>query len=199
MKNQNLWTPRIYTKTGFVRDSILEGTKALDIGCGDRKLPGAVGIDRLSLPAVDIVHDLDVFPWPIADASYDLVFANHFLEHVTDVLACLGEMHRILKPGGRAVIQVPYFRSVDAFSDPTHRHFFTASTLDYVCTDTSLSRYEYTPFTFKKVGFWYAWPQPSRNPFMALIKKYIHKHTAFYDQYLSLIIPTECVTWELEK
>ena len=45
---QTLWTPRIYTKTGFVKEDILDGKKALDIGCGDRKLPGAVGIDRLA-------------------------------------------------------------------------------------------------------------------------------------------------------
>ena len=195
----SLWTPRIYTKTGFVKNEFLDGNKALDVGCGDRKLPGAVGIDRLALPAVDIVHDLNVFPWPVESASFDLVFANHFLEHVTDVLKTLEEVHRILKPGGRFVTQVPYFRSVDAFGDPTHSHFFTSATLDYVSLGTKLSRYEYTPFTFTKKGFWYAWPHPSGNPLAQLFKKFIHSHTEFYDQYLSLLFPVECLTWEIEK
>lgn len=195
----DLWAPRIYSKTGFVKVDILDGKKALDIGCGDRKLPGSVGIDRLALPAVDIVHDLSVFPWPVESASYDLVFANHFLEHVDDVLKTVEEIHRILKPGGRCVVQVPYFRSVDAFGDPTHAHFFTSATLDYVCAGTPLARYEYTSCTFRKKGFWYAWPHRSRNPLTRMCKKFIHSHTEFYDQYLSLFLPVECLTWELEK
>lgn len=197
--SNNEWAPRIYTRAGFVRENILENKKALDVGCGDRKLPGAVGIDRLGLPSVDIVHDLNIFPWPVEDASYDLVFANHFLEHMTDVLLTLGEVHRILKPGGRFVMQVPYFRSVDAFSDPTHVHFFTASTLDYVCEGTKLGSYEYTPFKFKKRGFWYGWPHAGKSFFSRIMKSYMHKHPASYDQYLSLILPVECVMWELEK
>lgn len=195
----DLWAPRLYTKTGFVKNDILEGKKALDVGCGDRKLPGAIGIDRLALPAVDIVHDLNLFPWPVESASYDLVFANHFLEHVTDVLKTLEEVHRILKPGGRFVTQVPYFRSVDAFGDPTHAHFFTSATLDYVSEDTTLSRYGYTALMFKKKGFWYAWPHTSGNIFTQQFKKFIHSHQELYDQYLSLLLPVECLTWELEK
>lgn len=197
--NESLWAPQIYTKNGFVKSDILEGKKALDVGCGDRKLPGTVGIDRLALPAVDIVHDLNVFPWPVESATYDLVFANHYLEHVDDVLLTLAEVHRVLKSGGRLVVQVPYFRSVDAFGDPTHSHFFTSATLDYVCSGTTLARYEYTPFTFTKKGFWYAWPHVSSNPIVQIFKKFIHRHTEFYDQYLSLLLPVECLTWELEK
>lgn len=120
----NLWAPHIYTKTaGFTTANILDGAVALDFGCGDRKLPGSCGMDILPLPAVDVVHDVNNRPWPFADNSFDLVFGNHVLEHVSDVLGTLGEIHRITKPGGRVVVQVPYFRCTDAFNDPTHEHF----------------------------------------------------------------------------
>lgn len=194
-----LWTPRIYTPNGFVRDDILSGVLALDLGCGNRKLPGATGIDSLSLPAVDIVHDLDVFPWPLADASYDLVFANHYLEHADNLVRVMEEIHRILAPGGRLVVQVPYFRSLDAVTDPTHRHFFTSMTLDYFTQGTKLFEYRYSSAHFKRLGFWYAWPHGSKNPLANAFKAFIHGHTRFYDQYLSLVLPVECVTWELEK
>ncbi|MHB1769839.1 MAG: class I SAM-dependent methyltransferase [Minisyncoccota bacterium] len=196
---QPIWTTRIYTNRGFIRENILDGIRALDIGSGNRKLPGAIGIDVLKLPNVDVVHNLGHFPWPFQDGSFDLILANHFLEHSEDVLKTLEEVHRILAPGGRLVIQVPYFRSVDAVTDPTHRHFFTSATLDYVIEGTGLARYSYTPFLFKKIGFWYAWPQLSKNPFARLFKSFITAHRHFYDQYLSLVLPVACLTWELEK
>jgi SAM-dependent methyltransferase len=194
-----LWALKIYTKQGFTRENILEGKPALDLGCGGRKLPGAMGIDSLALTGVDVVHNLDTFPWPVGDASFDLVFANHYLEHSEDLLATLSEIYRILKPGGRLVFQVPYFRALDAVTDPTHKRFFTSYSLDYVIAGTKLAEYRYTPFTFTKIGFWYGWPQRSGNPFAQAFKNFIHAHRYFYDQYLSLLLPVECLTWELEK
>lgn len=193
------WAPRIYTRSGFTRADILSGKRALDLGCGTKKLPGSIGIDCLSLPGVDIVHDLSVFPWPIRDQSYDLVFANHFLEHVADVPRTMEEIHRILAPEGRVVIQVPYFRSVDAFGDPTHQRFFTSRTLDYFIAESNLfTRYAYTQKGYKKIGFWYAWPHESTNPVVRLFKQWIATHPDAYDQHLSLLAPVECLTWELE-
>lgn len=194
-----LWAPRIYTPNGFVRENIVGDLCAIDLGCGDRKLPGARGIDSLALPSVDMVHDLSMFPWPLESASIDLVFANHFLEHSDDIVKTLAEIHRILVPGGRFVLQVPYFRSIDAVTDPTHTHFFTAKSLEYFTLDAPLARYSYSPFLFKKLAFWYGWPHTSRNPLKWFLKKFIDSHSTYYDQYLSLLFPVKCLTWEFEK
>ncbi len=193
-----LWAPKIYAPSGFAKDDILDGAHALDFGCGGRKLPGAVGMDILKLPGVDIVHDVNSRPWPVKDDTFDLTFGNHVLEHVDDILGTLGELHRITKPGGHVVVQVPYFRCVDAFNDPTHEHFFATQTLDYCIEGTKLSDYHYTNFLFRKRGFWYGWPHPSKNPLTRAFKSYIKSHSKLYDQYLSLLVPTECLTWELE-
>ena len=198
-QKKDLWAPRIYTSGGFVGENIICDILALDLGCGGRKLLGARGVDSLALPDVDVVHDLSVFPWPFADASIYLVFANHFLEHADDVVKTLAEIHRILVSNGRLVLQVPYFRSVDAVTDPTHRHFFTARSLEYFTFGAPLAHYSYSPFLFKQLGFWYGWPHASRNLFKQLFKKFIHSHSTFYDQYLSLFFPVECLTWEFEK
>ena len=40
----------------------------LDIGCGANKAPGFVGMDMRALPGVDIVHDVEQYPWPLPDA-----------------------------------------------------------------------------------------------------------------------------------
>jgi SAM-dependent methyltransferase len=195
---ESLWAPRIFTLRGFVKEDIFAGKKALDVGCGGRKLPGSVGMDILKLPGVDVVHSFNTFPWPFADNTFDVILMNHALEHVGDVVATMEELHRILKPGGRAVLQVPYFRCVDAYGDPTHTHFFTHVTLDYFVKDAGLAKYAYSDKLFKKVGFWYGWPHSSKNPLRQIIKNLMHRYPAFYDQYLSHLIPTECLTWELE-
>ena len=193
-----LWAPRIYAKDGFVKTNILDGAHALDVGCGGRKLPGALGMDILKLPGVDVIHSFDVAPWPFEAHAFDLVFLNHALEHANDVVALMKEIHRVLKPGGRAAIQVPYLRSTDAYNDPTHKHFFTHNTLDYFVEGTQLSNYHYADALFVKRGFWYGWPHTSHNPLQSALKSFIKDHPAFYDQYLSLLLPTECLTWELE-
>lgn len=177
---------------------MLNGAVALDIGCGNRRLPGARGVDVLPLPAVDVVHDLSQFPWPFADSSVDLVLANHFLEHTGDVVRTMEEAYRILSPGGRLVIQVPYFRSVDAVNDPTHRRFFSSQSLDYFIEGSKLFDYRYAKVHFAKRGFWYGWPHTAPNPLKRLGKALLTRNPHLYDQYLSLFFPMKCLTWELE-
>lgn len=195
---RDLWAQKIYGREGFTKRDVLDGARALDVGCGARKLPGATGMDRLQLPGVDVVHDFNTTPWPFADGSFDLVLMNHSLEHVGDVLAVMSEVHRVLVPGGRVVIQVPYFRSIDAKTDPTHAHVFTSRTLDYVIQGSALSHYRYSDRLFATKGFWYGWPQSSRNSVTHAFKSFIASHPSFYDQYLSLLAPVPCLTWELE-
>jgi predicted SAM-dependent methyltransferase len=194
-----LWAPKIYTFEGYDGTQVIGSAKALDIGCGSKKLTGAIGMDILSLPTVDVVCDVNNTPWPFTDNTFDLVFLNHCLEHVNDVVATLEEIHRILKPGGRVVIQVPYFRCVDAYNDPTHKHFFTSLTLDYFIAHTKLSKYHYSKGIFIKKGFWFGWLHDHTNPIRQMIKVFIHKHPEFYDKYLSQIITVRALTWELEK
>ena len=60
--------------------------QVLDVGCGINKYPGAIGIDRIAGTRADVLCDLDRFPYPFADASFDEVRAVHVIEHVSDVI-----------------------------------------------------------------------------------------------------------------
>ena len=64
----------------------------LDVGCGNDKLPGATGIDRSPRTQADVVHDLDTFPWPLRDGSFDRVRCRDVLEHLADVFAVMEEI-----------------------------------------------------------------------------------------------------------
>jgi hypothetical protein len=60
----------------------------------------------------------------------------------------LGDLHRILKPGGKIEARVPHFTSKNAYSDPTHRNFFTSDTLSYFTREHS--RGYYFDFSFSQ-------------------------------------------------
>lgn len=56
---------------------------------------------------------------PFADGSFDVVLANHVLEHVDDDRQAVAEIHRVLARGGRAILQTPYSRVLQqTWSDP---------------------------------------------------------------------------------
>ncbi len=70
--------------------------------------PGAPGVERVDIQAI---------PYP--DKTFDLVIANHVLEHVTDDAGALEEVRRILKPGGYAILQTPFSAKLrETWSDP---------------------------------------------------------------------------------
>lgn len=59
----------------------------------------------LFLPTV--MHKEDICNMSFADGTFDLVWCSHILEHVADDHKAMREIHRVLKPYGLAVIQVP--------------------------------------------------------------------------------------------
>jgi predicted SAM-dependent methyltransferase len=74
--------------------------RVLDVGCGIRKYPGSIGIDVNPASAADVICDLDRFPYPFADRSFDQLRAIHVIEHLTDVIRSMQEFHRLVRAGG---------------------------------------------------------------------------------------------------
>jgi SAM-dependent methyltransferase len=103
----------------------------LHLGSGTRPREGALNVDRVQLPGVDVVWDLNTYPWPFATGVWRRVLAYHVLEHLDNLVQAVSELHRILAPGGTAEVRVPHMAGAGAWNNPTHRHFFTRSTFDY--------------------------------------------------------------------
>ncbi len=116
-------------------------TPTLDVGCGNNKIPGAVGIDLVAGTQADIVHDLNVVPWPLESDSFEFIRLWSVMEHLRDIVAVVGEVHRVARSGATVIIGTPHFSSVNAYSDPTHVHWFSSSFLDYWIEGTELSRH----------------------------------------------------------
>ena len=128
-----------------------EKTKKLNLGCGEKRIPGFLGVDRIKTPAVDVAHDLNKFPYPFADNSTDEVLLDNALEHLDDVIKVMEEIYRICKNGAPVRIYAPYFKSNSAFTDPTHKNFFTETSFKYFIEDNPLHYYTNAVFKTRKI------------------------------------------------
>lgn len=104
--------------------------KILDVGCGANKYEGAIGLDNNPRTAADVIHDLGSIPYPFPDDEFDLIVSRHVVEHVPDVMAFIGELHRIAKPGGRIHLVAPHYTNPDWANDPTHRNHINSYTFN---------------------------------------------------------------------
>lgn len=124
-------------------------TAILDIGCGARKTPGAVGMDIRPLPGVDIVHDLNIVPWPVESDRFDLVVAKHALEHLVNLDGVMEEIRRVSRNGARLRIVTPHFSSLNSWEDPSHVRHFARRSFSFFSDDGPTPR---TPARFKMLA-----------------------------------------------
>lgn len=176
-----------------------EQSKVLDLGCGKKKRPGAVGVDYSDRHNADIVHDLNVFPYPLEDGEFDEIYLDNVLEHLNDPMRVMEEVHRVCKPEGQVKVIVPYFRSVWAFIDPTHQHFFTVESFAYFDPDHVIcQRYDYVKTRFKVERVVFNETLPNRW-FKRLIVNFANLWPLRYEYYLSHLIPLDDITYYLRK
>lgn len=102
----------------------------IDLGSGPYKPDGFLGVDKRRFPGIDVLADLEG-TWPFKDNSVEEVRAAHVMEHLPDSVRSMGELYRILIPGGTAFIEVPSTNGMGAFQDPTHRSFWNRNTFLY--------------------------------------------------------------------
>ena len=176
--------------------------KILDLGCGLRKYVGGsrdvvIGLDRVKTPAADVVFDIDSRrPLPFPPDSFDLVYANHVFEHIADVMFLLEEAHRILKPGGKLVINTPHFSSSDFYIDPTHKHPFASQSFDYFDPSTHLGSsfgfYSKAKFRILEKRIVFGW-----LPYALLFGLLANRFRGFYESKLAFIFPAASLHFEM--
>ncbi len=175
--------------------------KILNLGCGKIKknVPfkgEVVGIDVAKLKGVDIIHDLNKFPWPIKNNEFDYVYASNILEHLNDIIKPLEELHRISKPNAIIKIIVPLFPGVWTFADPTHKSVFTYMSFNYFEEKHGLNYYSNARFKIikRKIRFHKIFK------FMEFINTFEFLKKSYY-VFFSQIIPPKFleITLKVEK
>ncbi len=109
---------------------MLTRPRKLHLGCGYTALDDFINIDIV--PGCDLKLDLSREPLPFEDNSIECVFSFHALEHLENYLFALQEIWRVLRHGGRLLVQVPYVTlSEYNLVNPYHRHHFNEFSFDF--------------------------------------------------------------------
>lgn len=95
-------------------DFLKENYKVLDFSpsrCLYRKLKK---YPKIIYHSTDLSNDFvadfnyDITKLPIENDTYDLIICYHILEHIIDDVTAMNELFRVLKPGGKTLVQTPF-------------------------------------------------------------------------------------------
>lgn len=172
--------------------------KILDLGCGKKKRANSIGVDYSDRHNADVIHDLNIFPYPFDSSSIDEVYMDNVLEHLDEPMRVMAEVHRICKPGAIVKVIVPYFRSVWAFIDPMHKTFYTVDSFAYYdprhiicqCYDYTSTRFYVNKIVFNETLLDKRWTKK-------LMIKLANKYPNRYETYLSHLYPLDEITYYL--
>lgn len=124
--------------------------RELLIGCGNRrerwlksphwpdKWDDLVTLDIDPTCGPDVVHDLNVTPYPFADGEFQNIWASEVLEHFGQQGDWRGwfrqwsEFYRIMQPGGHFVASCPRMDSRWAWGDPGHTRIVSPEALTFL-------------------------------------------------------------------
>jgi len=160
--------------------------KKLDVGCGRHKVEGTIGMDIDPQSNADIIHDLNKYPYPVEDNSFDEIYAKHIIEHLQDPQKFMAELWRIVRPGGRVFVETPHFTSYMCYSEPQHNRYFSYFMLINIIRPLKykIKNYQITFYkTFRLFG----------------IKVLANKWPEAYERFWTYIFPAENLVMELEK
>lgn len=169
--------------------------KILNLGSGQLDIADSVSIDINSFSSPDIVHDLNKTPYPLKTDTFEEVYCLNILEHLEDLFPVMQEIHRVTKSGGKIIIESPHFSCVNAFCDPSHRHFFSIFSFDYFTGGNEWSYYVKNQTFFKynkrKIVF-------RKGLLSKQIGLFFNKHPKLYESRFCFMIPAEKIELELE-
>jgi len=166
----------------IVQPLVRPGIRIADVGAGEgffSQLLGEYVKSTLKLPASDIITASDIFPeyfrypsvkclkispdgrLPYDDASIDVACSLEVVEHVEDQFAFARELHRILKPGGTAIISTPNVLNANSRWRNLHSGFavlfdpLLLSSSDPVHTSGHINpvNYYYLAYQLRRAGF----------------------------------------------
>ena len=173
-------------------------SRILELGCGFNKTPGAFGVDIIAGSQADLVHDLNVFPYPFADSSWDRLICRDVLEHVEDFVRTMEEIWRVGSKGAMVEVVAPFMSSVNYYSDPTHRRAFTSRSFDYFIEGTAAFRLGYSNARFKMVRCEYdAEERPFRRGFHRWALNWANRNKAHYENRYAFLYPLYNIFFDL--
>lgn len=131
----------------------------IDLGCGTKKKEGFIGLDQFPMPGVDHVLQIGTERWPFSDESIEEAYSNHFLEHLTNLnganerIHFFNELHRVLRPGAKALVILPHWNSERYYGDPTHKEPFSEMGVYYLNREWRIKQAPHTDIKWNPHGY----------------------------------------------
>ena len=167
--------------------------RVLNLGSGNKRRPDALNVDIVSDTHPDIVHNLNALPWPMQSNAFEEVFANDVIEHLDDVVATMEQIHRVCRDGAVVRITVPHFSSGNAFTDPTHRHYFGRFSFSYFTGEHEFAFYTSCRFRARLTNIIF---QPTLVN--KLVRRMANRWPAEYERRWAWMFPAWFLYCELE-
>lgn len=149
-------------------------------------------MDLLPLPGVDVVHDLEQFPYPFEDNTFDEVFCSHVLEHMSDLQKCMRELIRITKKGGEIRVKVPYVSNPNGWADPTHHRLFSLNSFHYFTKECFYNATvdEYVEVVKKRIHFFSNSRYLQSDPINIIPDFFVNLLPKIYERFFAFWFPS---------
>jgi len=92
----------------------------IDLGCGNRKLDGYIGVDTFKSKKTDLISNIEN-GLPFKNNSIDKIYSSFLFEHISNPIKLFQEIYRVCKNNTIVKFRVPYYQSVTQYKDPTHK------------------------------------------------------------------------------
>lgn len=152
----------------------------LNMGCGKDIKPGFINVDYYKLPGIEKVYDFNKFPYPFKDNTFNFILMRNILEHLSDPVSVMNELHRISKPSTTIYIRVPHFSSCNVWGDIEHKRGYNYSSF---ASRSLIKKFEIVK---RKIIFSH-WKFFMR-PFVKLFPYFYEKHLAYIFNAVDLVV-----------
>ncbi len=163
--------------------------KVLIIGTGGKRPTDAFTLDINPLFEPDLIHDLNITPWPIPDNQFKQIICHHVLEHLNSISAVLEQLHRICRPDGEIYIEVPHFSSWIA-NFPDHKLRFSYFSIDEFLSEVydKFAPLNHSSYKFKLLERKITFHRAFRRYFLDHLW---NKFPKTYERFWTYLIPAE--------
>lgn len=128
----------------------------LNLGAGRKIRKDSINVDVTKYDGIDMVVDIDKYPWPWKDGSVDGIHASHVIEHLSDPQKFIWECLRVLKKDGFLRLSLPHASNVSAVGCFGHYRTFSYNTMDgYLGMDFYMFGKAKFKTVEKKLRWWY--------------------------------------------
>jgi len=167
----------------------------LNLGCGRDIRLGYINLDMLPLEGVDVVHDLNVPPLPFKEDLFDEINCQNIIEHLDNFLPFMEDVWRILRHDGVINILTAHCSGPQAFSDPTHRSFYSYNSFRYFTEDYIYNFY--TKARFEIVERKIVFATGRLRFFNPLVNPIINLFPNLYERLFMWKLPAESISFTL--